>query len=208
MISGLADALIGSWLYLAAAGVAPADLDSLLAALAREPPQSIAFVEIHTSPLLEHDLVVAGSLEYGGSGKLSRVVTNPYRERTDIEGGEVRIQRDGRPERRFPLRRNRELGDVLSAFSALLAGDRVSLERSFEAVLELQPAGWELDLAPRNAGKENRISRIRVRGVGGEPACITVVTREGKTATEILVGAAASDPDHEGRRREHCGERT
>ena len=130
MISGLANALIGSWLYLAAAGVAPTDLDSLLAALAREPPQSIAFVEVHTSPLLEDDLVVAGSLEYAGSGKLSRVVTKPYRERTDIEDGEVRIQRDGRPERRFPLHRNRELGGLLAAFSALLAGDRASLERS------------------------------------------------------------------------------
>ena len=207
MISGLANALIGSWLYLAAAGVAPTDLDSLLAALAREPPQSIAFVEVHTSPLLEDDLVVAGSLEYAGSGKLSRVVTKPYRERTDIEDGEVRIQRDGRPERRFPLHRNRELGDLLSAFSALLAGDRASLERSFEAVLALQPAGWQLDLTPRNDGPQDRISRIRVRGVGDVLACITVVTTEGNTATEILLGAAASDPDHESRRKEHCGER-
>jgi len=194
MISGLADACLGCLLLFAAAGAGGPDLDSLLKSLAREPPQKIAFVETHASPLLDQDLVVSGVLEYRGKGQLSRVVTEPYRERTDIDGSDVRIQREGLPERRFSLRRSAELGGLLAAFSSLLAGDRTALESSFETTVEFQPSSWQLDLVPRQAGRRDRVGRIRVRGVGDAPACIAVVLQDGSTSSVIQLGTAASDP--------------
>ncbi len=175
-------------LVLAANAAGAADLDSLLRSLAREPPQSIAFIETHASPLLEGELVVSGELEYRGDGKLSRVVNAPYHERIDIDGTDVRIQREGRPERRFSLRRSAELGGILSAFSALLSGDRAVLESSFEPTVEFRPDGWELDLAPRQA---DHIGRIRVWGKGDAPSCIAVLASDGSMATMIQLGMDA-----------------
>lgn len=205
MISGLSDAILLAWLPLAAAPTPTSDLDSFLASLAKEPPQSIAFVEVHTSPLLEHEFVVAGTLEYAAPGRLSRIVTEPYQERSDIDYGEVRIVREGRPERRFSLRRNPELGGLLAAFSALLSGDRATLEENFEPSLTAEAKSWQLDLAPRRAGPRNRIGQIRVRGTSDMPACIVVFTKDGEATTEILLGAAASNPDRERMRKDHCG---
>ena len=196
MISGLADAALAGWLFLAAgaAGAEAADLDGLLGSLAREPPERIAFVETHRSPLLEGDLVVSGELEYRGPGQLSRVVTEPYRERTDIDGTDVRIQREGRPERRFSLRRSAELGGLMTAFSALLGGDRAALLAVFEPTAEFGPDGWRLDLVPRPGKVQERVERIVVRGRGDAPACIALRMENGAAATVIRLGAAAADP--------------
>jgi hypothetical protein len=208
MTSGAADAILWSWLALtpaAAAATGSADARSLLASLAREPPQSIAFAEIHSSPLLERELVVTGTLEYTGTGKLSRIVTAPHQERTDIDGDEVRIQREGRPERRFSLRRAPELGRLLTAFSTMLGGDQAALEREFELEYAVAADGWQLELLPRGGGEHDRIGSLRVRGSGDLPACIVVMNREGGVISELLLGAAATDPDRARQRALHCG---
>jgi hypothetical protein len=197
MISGLIDACLGGLLLLAAGEAGGQDLDALLQSLAREPPQAIEFVETHVSPLLEHELVVSGVLEYGGRERLSRVVTEPYRERIDINGTDVRVQREGRPERRFSLRRSRELGGMLSAFSALLSGDRAALMSEFEVTAEISAEGWDLNLVPRQRGAQDHVAKILVHGEGGTPACIAVLGSDGNAATVIRLGAGAKDAAHE-----------
>lgn len=194
MIFGAVEACLGALLLLASGAGDVAELDALLASLARQPPQTIAFVETHRSPLLEGDLVVSGELEYRGPGRLSRIVTAPTRERTDIDGTDVRIQREGRPERRFSLRHSAELGGLLSAFSALLAGDRAALEESFTPRLERGPEGWQLDLVPRSMQAGDRIERIRVRGRGDAPASIEIVTKDGTAGSIIRLGEQARVP--------------
>jgi hypothetical protein len=194
MTSGLVESCLGGLVALAVGAAGATDLASLLESLAREPPQTIPFVEIHHSSLLEHDLVVSGTLEYPAKGRLSRVVEEPYLERTDVDGSDVTIQREGRPERRFSLRRSAELGGLLSAFSALLAGDRATLEAGFEPTVVFRPDGWQLDLVPKHGGRQDRVDRIRVQGVGNEPTCIAVLMRDGGAVTRIRLGTAAEDP--------------
>lgn len=192
MISGLVEACLGCWLALSASAAGPTDLDELLASLTRRPPQSIAFIETHRSPLLVRELVVSGVLEYRGVGSLSRIVTEPYRERTDIDGGEVRIRRDGRPERRFSLRQGEELGGMLTAFSSLLAGDRRALEAAFEISAIFDAGGWKLDLVPRQTDQTGRAAKIRVTGVGDAPGCIAVMAADGSATTVIGLGDSTS----------------
>jgi hypothetical protein len=191
MTSGAADGCLVGLLWLAAGAAGAQDLDALLRSLARAPPQAIVFVETHRSPLLEKELVVSGVLEYRGEGRLSRVVSEPYRERTDIDGSDVRIQREGSPERRFSLGRSAELGGLLAAFSALLAGDAAALEARFEVSAEFVPDGWRLDLVPKHQAVEERVAKIRVWGRGDAPACIAVLAPDGRAATTIRLGAAA-----------------
>lgn len=180
------------------------DIDTLLAALAREPPQSISFTEIHSSKLLEHELVVSGTLEYAGPRKLSRVVAEPFAERTDIDGDSVRIHREDRPERRFSLKRAPELGGLLTGFLAILGGDRAALEREFELALVDDAAGWQLTLRPKNVRTQARISAIRVRGTGDTPSCIVTTTGDSGAATELLLGNAAAEAGSAEQRKVHC----
>ena len=194
MTSGLADVCLGCWLAVSATALAGTELDSLISSLAREPPRSVEFVETHRSPLLERDIVVSGLLEYHGKGKLSRIVTEPYRERTDIDGTDVRIRREGRPERRFSLRHSEELGGMLSAFSSLLANDRAALDAAFEVTGAMEAGGWRLDLLPRQMNQRDRVAMIRVTGTGNEPSCIAVLRQDGSAATVVVFGKRSADP--------------
>jgi hypothetical protein len=207
MISGRVSATLLS-LTLAAPAALPQvrDIDALLAALAREPPQSISFKEVHSSKLLEHELVVSGTLEYSGPGQLSRVVTEPFAERTDIDGDSVRIHREDRPDRQFSLKRAPELGGLLTGFLAILGGDREALEREFEVALADGEAGWQLTLRPKNSGAQARVATIRVRGAGDKPDCIVTVSRDGGAASELLLGNAALEADIAGQRKVRCAE--
>ncbi len=207
MISGRASATLLS-LALAAPAAWPQarDIDAFLASLAREPPQSISFTEVHSSKLLEQELVVRGTLEYSGAGKLSRVVAEPFAERTDIDGDSVRIHRANRPVRQFSLKRTPELSGLLTGFLAILAGDRAALGREFELSLVDNAAGWQLTLRPRNVRVQARIAVIRVRGVGNTPDCIVTVSRDGGAATELLVGNTAREADTTELRRIRCAE--
>jgi hypothetical protein len=201
MISGLVEACLAGWLLLAANGTEASSVDRLLRSLARQPPQTVPFVEMHRSPLLDEDLVVSGELEYRGPGRLSRVVTAPYHERTDIDGTDVRIHREGRPERRFSLRRSAELGSLMSAFSALLGGNRTALEQVFEPRLVIQADGWQLDLVPRAGVTQGDVEKIVVQGKDDTPACISLWMRSGGQATVIRLGDAAQNT----RQAQDCG---
>lgn len=207
MISGRVSAALVLLLLAPAIGAveAPAtNVDSLLAQLVRAPPQTIAFSEVHTSPLLDGELTVSGTLEYTGPGKLSRVVTTPYAERTDIDGDLVRISRADGSERRFSLKRVPELGGLLTGFTALLAGDRAALERAFEIAVIGDPAAWQVTLTPRSKRVRARIERVSVRGHGDAPACIVTTSRDARARTELLLGAAAADAGDPKRRERHC----
>jgi hypothetical protein len=187
---------------LSASAATVTSIDLLLAALAREPPQSIVFTEIRSSALLEGELIVSGMLEYAAPGKLSRIVTEPYEERTDIDGDEVRITRADRPERRFSLRRAPELRGLLTSFSAILGGGRAALEREFELSLATAEAGWQLTLTPRGKRARASVGGIRVRGVDDTPACIAIGGKGGES-TALLLGAAAG-PDAAAQRTKKC----
>src|SRR5688572_21956002 len=77
------------------------DLNTLLQQLARPAPAGTPFVEIRFSSLLATPLKVSGRLEYNGPQSLARTVDAPFRERTEIRGETVTVEREGNKPRRF-----------------------------------------------------------------------------------------------------------
>ena len=165
-------------------------MDGLLAKLARPAPATTPFMEVRFSKLLDQPIVVKGQLEYLEDGALVRAVSAPFRERTEIRGETVSVQREGKSPRRFSLKRAPELRSMLGGFAAVLGGGRASLDRDFNLALEGEEQNWLLALTPKSAQMGRYVRDIHIHGSQGEPRCI-VVTQPDKQASVMLVGEAA-----------------
>ena len=175
---------------LPAAAAAELDAPALIQRLAKPAPAIIDFTEVRFSTLLKQPLIVSGTLGYAGSANLDRHVTRPYREDTEIRGESVRVIREGEPVRSFALKRAPELRGLLTAFTALLAGDHAAVGREFE----IAPSGdenlWKLVLTPRDARVRKRVPSILINGRKDLPRCFTIVNDNGG-ASVMLLGAAS-----------------
>lgn len=167
------------------------DVETLLAKLARPAPATTPFVEARYSKLLDQPTVVKGQLEYHEDGSLVRAVNEPFKERTEIHGDAVTVERVGRSPRKFSLKRAPELRSMLGGFGAVLGGSRASLEQDFNLALKGDESQWQLAMTPKSATVGKFVKDIVIQGRENEPKCI-VVTQLDTTASVMLVGKAAS----------------
>jgi hypothetical protein len=172
---------------------ADADLDTLLASLARPAPDSTSFVEVRYSSLLDEPIVVSGVLEHLADGALVRRVESPYQEVTELQGENVTVTRDGSKPRRFSLDRAPELRGMLSSFGALLTGDRKMLERYFDVALQGTEAAWKITLTPRDAKLKRHLSGIVVNGAADRPRCFALLEPGGDGSLTALGGTKIED---------------
>ena len=165
-------------------------MDGLLTKLAHPAPATTPFVEVRFSKLLDQPIVVKGQLEYHEDGALVRAVNVPFRERTEIRGETVSVERVGRSPRRFSLKRAPELRSMLGGFSAVLGGGRADLEQDFNLALNGEESHWKLALTPKSASVGKYVRDIVIEGHQSDPRCI-VVTQPNQQASVMLVGRAA-----------------
>ena len=167
-----------------------ADANWILARLARPAPMRTAFVELRGSRLLKKPLRLQGEYRRPQDDTLVRAVTAPYAETTTIRAGEVAIARGDKPPRRFSLSRAPELAGLQASFGALLAGDRVALERTYRLDADGTRARWTLTLSPREAALAARLQSITLYGRGAELRCIETQPAGGDAQRTLLAGAA------------------
>jgi hypothetical protein len=193
MTSGTAkkrQALLALLLLPASAWCAAPDIDALLSRLARPAPATTPFIEVRFSNLLARPLVVSGELEYLSADSLARTVAEPFRERTEIRGEAVSVQREGERVRRFSLKRAPELRILLNSFAAILGGQRAPLEQQFTLDLRGDEAAWTLVMTPKDARIKQRIKEITVTGGASEPRCLITTEPDGDASIQLLAGAA------------------
>ncbi len=166
------------------------ELDSLLHRLARPAPSSTPFIEARFSPLLSRPLVVSGELRYLGPQSLARIVEKPYRERAEIRGDAVTVQRGDQAAQHFSLDQAPEMRSLVASFSALLAGDVAALRHSFALDLHGAERQWTIGLTPLDPRVHQRIRSIIVNGSGSEPRCLTTFQANDDTDVMLLDGAA------------------
>jgi outer membrane lipoprotein carrier protein LolA len=166
------------------------DTGTLLERLARPAPATTPFAEVRFSKLLDQPLVVTGQLEYHEDGALVRAVNMPFRERTEIRGETVTVERVGRSPRRFSLKRAPELRSMLGGFAAVLGGGQETLERDFKIVLAGDEHHWKLELTPKSASVSKYVRDMVIEGHANEPRCV-IVTQADMQASVMLVGKTA-----------------
>ena len=172
------------------AAAAELDAAALIQRLAKPAPATIDFAEVRFSPLLKQPLIVSGTLGYAGPTTLDRHVTQPYREDTEIRGESVRVSREGEPVRSFALKRAPELSGLLTAFTALLAGDHDSVTREFEIAVSGNETLWQLKLTPRDARVRKHVPGIQIHGRRDLPRCFTISNDNGGASVMLLGGAS------------------
>ena len=140
-----------------------ADLATILAATAIEPPARIGFREERHNPLFREPLVLEGRLEYLDSGTLRKVVDKPFAEDILVADNRITVTRDGKT-RRVSLNRSRALKTILGAIEAVLAGNQERLEASFRCEIATSADGWSLQMTPLSTTVAKRLSLLEVSG--------------------------------------------
>lgn len=140
-----------------------ADLATILAATAVEPPARIGFREERHNPMFTEPMLLEGSLEYLGSGTLRKRVEIPFEEDILVEDDRITVIRDGRT-RSVSLNRSRALKAILGAIEAVLAGDQGRLEASFRCEIMASGDGWSLRMTPLSSDVAKRLSLLEVTG--------------------------------------------
>lgn len=184
-----------------------ADPGALLARIARPAPASTPYVELRFSSLLATPLVASGELQFRSADTLYKRIDHPYHEQMEIRGQDVRVVREGEAPRHFSLRRVPELRGMLSAFGALLSGDRSALERLFQLNLTEDGVAWTLKLTPRDARVSKRLRGILVTGRDDSPRCLTVTEVDGDASVMLLGDAVLHElpePLDRARLDRHC----
>ena len=171
------------------------DSDWILAALARPAPMRTAFVEVRASPLLKQPLRLSGEYRRPREDTLVREVRVPYAETTTLTSsksgaGEATIARTGKAPRTFSLSRAPELASLQNSFGALLAGDRMLIERVYRVVAQGDRTRWTLTLAPKDKALAARVRGIVLYGQGAELRCIETRPVKGELQRTLLASAA------------------
>lgn len=185
---------------------APA-LVSLIESLKRPLPAHTAYTEVRFVQMLEAPLVLRGELEYTSSTELGKKVTSPYVENTTIENGQVRIERPGKPAKRFSLKRAPALAGFLESFSATLAGDAQRLARSYLLGHSGDAARWQLTLKPRDPALAKQVSQVLISGERNMPLCFEVEEAGGDTSlllVDKLAGQTLADPPQRAALQQLC----
>ncbi len=140
-----------------------ADLSSILAGAAVQPPAEIGFREERNNPMFKEPMVLTGRLEYLDAGVLRKVVETPFEEDILVADNRVVVTRDGKT-RKLSLNRSRALKTILGAIEAVLAGDQARLEAAFRCDVSGSADTWSLQMTPLAKAVAKRLSSIEVTG--------------------------------------------
>ena len=151
-------------------------LDEVLRRFRTVPGISARFRESRQMALLAAPLVSEGTLHYAPPGRLVRRTESPELAVALLEGNRLRF-RDASGEQSLDLDALPAARQFLESFTALVAGDRAALARSYD--LEFAPQGaaaWRLTMRPRVPALSRVFRAVEVAGEG--VALRTLVVRE------------------------------
>lgn len=125
--------------------------------------------------LLAAPLVSEGALHYATPGRLVRRTESPELAVALLEGNRLRF-RDAGGEQSLDLDAMPAARQFLESFTALVAGDRAALARSYDLEFGALGGGWRLTMRPRIPALSRVFRAIEVTGEG--VALRTLVVRE------------------------------
>jgi outer membrane lipoprotein carrier protein LolA len=166
---------------------APAALDEVMQLLAKRTHGHVAFTEVHTLAMLKQPLNSSGELIYDAPDRLQKRTLEPRPESLQLDHGELTLER-GHRKRVVALKDYPQVIPFVESIRATLAGDRPSLERYFNLHFAGTPAGWTLELQPRDPQVSATVQQVRIEGAQGAIRSVRIRQSDGDESL-LTIGA-------------------
>lgn len=145
----------------------PFDLDALMALLAQRGSGQARFAEERTVAGFDSPLRTSGLLSFTAPDRFSRETLEPRRERMEVAGNQIRLERGGRV-RVLTLDAVPELVALVEGLRGTLAGNAALLRRHFEVRLAGQARLWTLTLLPLDGTLASQVRQLQITGTLGD----------------------------------------
>jgi hypothetical protein len=180
------------WAAPAGADPGPADLEALMAGMARTRGVLAEFRETKEIALLEAPLESRGLLHFVPPDRMLRRTLEPAPSTLLVDGARV-VFRDAGGAAPLDLSADPSAREFVDNFTTVFRGDLAALRRRYEARFESGPGGWRLVLEPRDTRLRRFVASLTLSGAGASMREMVLVERDGdRTVTRF----ERVDPDH------------
>ena len=135
--------------------------------LAQRKSGEARFTEERTVTGFDSPLRASGTLAFTAPDRFVRQTLEPRRERMELDGNQVRLERGGRV-RQLTLDAVPELAALLEGLRGTLVGDAAALRKHFDVRLAGEAGLWTLTLSPLDAGVAAQVRLLRLVGTGAD----------------------------------------
>ncbi|MFO1269747.1 MAG: LolA-related protein [Rubrivivax sp.] len=145
----------------------PFSIDALMVLLAQRGSGQARFTEERTVAGFEGPLRSSGLLSFTAPDRFSRETLEPRRERMEVAGNQIRLERGGRV-RVLTLDAVPELVALVEGLRGTLSGNAALLRKHFELRLEGQARLWTLTLLPLDSTLASQVRQLQISGTQGD----------------------------------------
>lgn len=167
------------------ANAAEWNLDRLMQSLAAVKSDRATFTEKKNISMLDRPVESSGELHYTAPDRLEKKTLKPTQESMVLEGDVLRIER-GRQKHRFGLKEYPQFTGFVDSIRGTLAGDRKTLEQSYQLRLEGDAKRWLLTLKPTDDKVRTTIHLIQIAGSGDRLRTIDITQTDGDTSVMTI----------------------
>ena len=165
------------------------DIDQLMQSLAQTRSGHASFVEKKSIAMLDKPIESSGELFYSAPDRLEKRTLKPKPETMLLDRGILTIERD-RQKHRLQLQDYPELAVFIDSIRGTLAGDRKSLERTYQLSLQGDMQNWMLLLVPIDNKIKKVVQRIHISGVNNDVRSIEVIQTDGDSSLMTIEKSA------------------
>ncbi len=161
------------------------DIDQLMQVLASVPSGHASFVEKKSIAMLEKPVESSGELFYNAPDRLEKRTFKPKAENMLLDKDKLIVEQRGK-KRVLALQNYPEVAAFIDSIRGTLAGDRKSLERTYQLSLEGDAQNWNLILLPIENKMKKIVAKISIAGSGNALQTIDILQADGDSSRMVI----------------------
>ena len=161
------------------------DLDHLMQALANTQSGHASFIEKKNIAVLDKPVESSGELFYTAPDRLEKRTLKPKPETMLLEKDKLIVEQRGK-KHTLSLQSYPEIAAFIDSIRGTLAGDRKSLEKSYNLSLSGTEENWKLNLLPIQDKMKKVVSNISISGASHVLQTIEIKQADGDSSVMTI----------------------
>jgi len=157
------------------------NIEQLMQQLSKTRSARANFVETKSIAMLDAPVESSGELFYMAPDYFEKRTLKPKPESMVLDGNTLIMER-GKKKRSLQLQNYPEIAAFTESIRGTLAGDRQTLESTYQLRLEGSMEQWELLLTPIDSSMQKVLKDIRISGTGNELQTIEISQADGDSS--------------------------